>query len=200
MTGQRSPSLHDVTFVVLDLETTGTSPDRSAITEIGAVKYRAGQRLGTLATLVDPGVPLPPVVIELTGLTAVMLPVAPRGESVLPSGIEFLRGGGVVGHNVGFDRAFLDAALVASGRAPLDHPLVDTLPLARRLLADEVPNHRLATLALHLRATHQPCHRALADALATADVLHALLERLGTWGVVELADLLAFPQEQRATA
>ena len=197
MAGQ---SLADVTFVVFDLETTGISPGHGAIAEIGAVKYHAGERVGTLATLVDPGVPLPPFISALTGITDVMVNVAPRVDSVLPSLMEFVRGAVVVGHNVGFDCAFLDAALEASGRPPLNQPLVDTLALSRRLLGDEVPNHRLSTIAGYLRAAHQPSHRALADALATADVLHALLERLGTWGVVELDDLLVFPREHRASA
>lgn len=185
--------LHAVTFVVLDLETTGMAPGAAAITEIGAVKYRGGERLGTLATLVDPGLRLPSVVSLLTGISDGMLRAAPRIESVLPSVQEFLRGSVVVGHNVGFDRAFLNAALDAHDRDRIGEPFVDTLPLARRLLVDEVPNHQLGTLAQYLRTPNQPCHRALADALATADVLHLFIERLATYGVHDLGGLLSFP-------
>ncbi|HLF99458.1 MAG TPA: exonuclease domain-containing protein [Acidimicrobiia bacterium] len=199
----RTP-LHDVEFVVLDLETTGMSPGPASITEIGAVKYRCGERLGIFDTLVDPGVPLAPFVSALTGITDAMVETAPRVQAVLPSLEEFLRGSVVVCHNVGFDRSFLDAALSADDRGEVAQPFVDTLPLSRRLLADEVPNHQLATIARYLRVPHQPCHRALADALATADVLHVFIERLATYGVFDLDALLAFPATpvptMRATA
>jgi DNA polymerase-3 subunit epsilon len=99
----------------------------------------------------------------------------------------------VVGHNVRFDLAFLNAAFAAHGYAPLPHRHVDTLRLARRLVRDDVPNLRLLTLAKHLRAPTVPCHRALADARATAEVLHALLERSTALGVLGLDDLLALP-------
>lgn len=199
----RTP-LHEVEFVVLDLETTGMSPGPASITEIGAVKYRCGERLGIFETLVDPGVPLGPFVSALTGITDTMVETAPRIQAVLPSLEEFLRGSVVVCHNVGFDRSFLDAALSADDRGEVAQPFVDTLPLSRRLLADEVPNHQLGTIARYLRVAHQPCHRALADALATADVLHVFIERLATYGVYDLDALLAFPatpvRTVRATA
>ncbi|MGZ6995917.1 MAG: exonuclease domain-containing protein [Acidimicrobiia bacterium] len=161
--------LSEVTFVVLDLETTGTSPHQDAITEIGAVKCRAGERLGTFDTLVN------------------------RIEEILPSLLEFIGASVLVGHNLRFDTDFLDAALLRRGSSRLENPRVDTLGISRRLLRADLPNLRLATLADHLGATVEPCHRALADAEATADVFHALLERAGTFGVLALDDLLAVP-------
>lgn len=185
--------LAEVTFVVLDLETTGGSPADCEITEIGAVKYLGGEELGRFETLVNPGVPIPPFITVLTGITEYMLLPAPRIETVLPSLIEFLDGAVIVGHNLRFDVSFLDAALVRHGYARLAHRRVDTLGLARRLLRDEVPDLKLSTLARHLRVATEPCHRAMADAAATAEVLHALLERAGTLGVLGLDDLLELP-------
>lgn len=185
--------LSEVTFVVLDLETTGGSPADCAITEVGAVKYRAGERLGTFETLVNPGVPIPPFITVLTGITESMLLPAPPVEEVLPPLLEFLDGAVLVGHNVRFDLSFLDAALTQHGYDRLAHRRVDTLGLARRLVRDEVPDLKLATLARHLRVAVEPCHRAMADAAATAEVLHALLERAGTLGVLGLDDLLELP-------
>jgi DNA polymerase-3 subunit epsilon len=98
-----------------------------------------------------------------------------------------------VGHNFRFDTSFMDAALVAAGYPRLGHQRVDTCALARRLVRDEVPNCRLGTLASRLRLPHQPTHRALDDALATADLLHLLLERAGSLGVLGLDDLLVLP-------
>src|SRR3954447_3955793 len=133
-------ALHDVTFVVVDVETTGGSPATCAITEIGAVKYRGGECLGTFETLVNPGVPIPPLITVLTGITEAMVLPAPSIGEVLPAFCEFLRDAVIVGHNIRFDIAFLDAALAAYGRARLSNRRVDTIGLARRLVRDEVPN------------------------------------------------------------
>lgn len=185
--------LCDVTFAVIDLETTGGSPATCAITEVGAVRYRAGECLGTFQTLVNPGVPIPPMITVLTGITEAMVLPAPAIGEVLPPLLEFLGGAVIVGHNVRFDVSFLDAALAAHGYPPLAHTRVDTIGLARRLVRDEVPNLKLATLARHVRTSVQPSHRALDDARATAELLHALLERAGTLGVLGLDDLVELP-------
>ncbi len=182
--------LHEVTFVVVDLETTGTRAADCAITEIGAVKVCGGQVLGELATLVDPGGPVPPAIQVLTGITTTMLVGAPPIEQVLPSFLEFVRGTVLVAHNAPFDVGFLKAALARAGYAWPGNQVVDTVRLARRVVTrEEAPNHRLATLARLFRATTAPTHRALDDARATVDVLHALLERLAPLGVSHLEDL-----------
>ena len=185
--------LRDTTFCVIDLETTGTDPARCAVTEVGAVKLRAGECLGTFQTLVNPGVPIPPTITVLTGITEAMVLPAPRIESVLPALVEFIGDAVVVGHNVRFDLGFLRAALERTGRPALTNPVVDTCALARRLVRDEVANLRLGTLATQLRLDHRPSHRALDDALATGDLLHVLLERAAGLGVLGLDDLLALP-------
>lgn len=185
--------LTDVTFVVVDLETTGGSAAACGITEVGAVKLRGGECLGTFHTMVDPGLAIPPSITVLTGITEAMVLRAPRIGAVLPALLEFLGGGVIVGHNVRFDVAFLDAALERSGRPRLSNRRVDTVRLAKRLLADEVPNHRLGTLASALHLPHQPSHRALDDALATGDLLHVLIERAAALGVTGLDDLMSLP-------
>ncbi|HVF76339.1 MAG TPA: DEDD exonuclease domain-containing protein [Acidimicrobiales bacterium] len=185
--------LAEVTFVVVDLETTGGSPANCAITEIGAVKLRGGECLGTLQTLVNPDLPIPPEITYLTGITQAMVLPAPRIDSVLPSFQEFCRDAVIVGHNIRFDLSFLNAALAAASRPKLANRSVDTCALARRLVRDEVPNCKLSTLAQHFRVAHKPTHRALDDALATGEVLHALLERAGSLGVLALDDLLELP-------
>jgi DNA polymerase III subunit epsilon len=185
--------LVDVTFCVVDLETTGATPATCAITEIGAVKVRGGEVLGIFHTLVNPGSAIPPEITVLTGITQAMVLRAPRIAEVLPAFVEFAAGTVLVGHNVRFDAGFLDAALQQHAWPRLDHRLVDTCALARRLVREEVPNCKLGTLASRFRLDHQPSHRALDDALATTDLLHLLLERAGTLGVLGLDDLLALP-------
>ncbi len=186
--------LYDVTFVVLDLETTGGSPRTDRITEIGALKVRGGEVLGQFETFVNPGVPVPPFITTLTGITEAMVAPAPPIEAILPSLLEFLRGAVIVGHNIRFDCAFLDAALQRNGYPRLANRRVDTIGLARRLVRDDVPNLRLHTLATHFRTDTEPVHRAYADAAATDEVLHALLEHAATFGVLGLDDLVALPK------
>jgi DNA polymerase III subunit epsilon len=181
--------LADVTFCVIDLETTGGHREEDMITEVGAVKVRGGEFLGTFQTLVNPGRAIPPRITLLTGLTDAVVAPAPRIEAVLPSLLEFARDTVIVGHNVGFDLAFLRAACRRAGQPELALPKVDTAALARRLVRDEVPDCRLGTLASRLRLDHQPTHRALEDALATTDLLHLLIERATGLGVLGVDDL-----------
>ncbi len=188
-----STPLIDVTFCVLDLETTGGSPANCEITEIGAVKFRGGELLGTFQTLVDPGLPIPPSITILTGITQAMVVNAPEIATALPSFLEFIGDAVIVGHNVRFDLSFLNAAAVRLGYGRLPNQSSDTAALARRLVRSEVRNLRLQSLAAHFRSPTTPNHRALEDARATAHVFHALLERAGSLGVTNLDDLLQLP-------
>ncbi|MET8779947.1 DEDD exonuclease domain-containing protein [Nocardia sp. NPDC004654] len=185
--------LYDTTFVVVDLETTGTRADGDAITEIGAVKVRGGEVLGEFATLVNPGREIPPAVVHVTGITTAMVYAAPRIESVLPGFLEFAAGAVLVAHNARFDMAFLRAAAARCETEWPKAPVLCTVKLARRVLGrDEAPSVRLASLARLLGASTQPTHRALDDARATVDVLHALIARVGNQGVHSLTELMDY--------
>ncbi|HKJ55022.1 MAG TPA: DEDD exonuclease domain-containing protein [Nitriliruptoraceae bacterium] len=187
-----SPALFEVTFAVLDLETTGLSPDRDRITEVGVVKARAGEVLGELSTLVHPGRAIPPGITAVTGITSTMVAGHPPIEAILPTLLEFLGDSVLVAHNAGFDTRFLAAALQRHGYAPLGLQVVDTAAVARRVLRDEVRSVKLSRLATHFRSPVTPDHRALTDARATLHVLHGLLERVGSLGATTLADLQAY--------
>lgn len=185
--------LSEVTFVVVDLETTGGNPAECAITEIGAVKVRAGEVLGEFQTLVQPGQKIPAFISVLTGITDVMLAPAPRVEAALASFLEFARGAVLVAHNAGFDISFLKVAAQRAGLPWPEPEVLDTVHLARQLVgADEAPNHRLSSLARLFGARTTPNHRALADARATVDVLHGLIERVGSLGVHSLPELQSY--------
>ncbi len=185
--------LADVTFCVIDLETTGGSAETEGITEVAAVKVRGGEVVGSFQTLIDPGRAIPTSITVLTGITDCMVMRAPRIGSVLPTLLEFIGDSVIVGHNVRFDLGFLNAALSRADRPRLGHRSLDTCALARRLVRDEVPNCKLDTLARRLRLDHKPTHRALDDVLATVDLLHFLIERASAFGVSGLDDLLALP-------
>lgn len=185
--------LYATTFVVVDLETTGGAPDGGGITEIGAVKVRGGEELGVLATLVNPGVPIPPFITVLTGITQAMLLPAPPIEQVLPSFLEFITDAVLVAHNAPYDVGFLKAACAKHGYRWPNPRVLDTAALARRVLTrDEVPNRKLGTLAAYFRTATQPTHRALDDAKATVDVLHGLIGRLGGHRVDTVGEAIEF--------
>jgi DNA polymerase III subunit epsilon len=195
--------LRDVTFVVVDLETTGGAPEGADITEVGAVKVRGGDVLGEFQSLVNPGTSIPPFIAVLTGITDAMVATAPPLTAVLPAFLEFARDAVLVAHNAPFDVGFLKAACAATGHRWPGSDVVDTARLARQILTrDDAPNCKLATLARFFRATTTPQHRALSDARATVDVLHGLLERLAGHGVHYLEELVTFsskvtPQQRR---
>lgn len=185
--------LQAVTFVVVDLETTGGNAQTSEITEFGAVKVRGGEILGQFQTLVRPATLIPAYISMLTGITDAMVADAPPIEAVLPAFLEFASGAVLVAHNAPFDIGFLKAA---SARLDIPWPgnqVLDTAQLARQVIPrDEVANHKLSSLATLFSATTTPDHRALHDARATVDVLHGLFARVGNLGVHTLEELASY--------
>ena len=181
-----------IDFVVVDVETTGWSPREAQITDLAAVRVRGGQVLGQFCSLVNPGQAIPGHVTELTGISDAMVAAAPPRDRVLAGFLQFAQGCVLTAHNAPFDVSFLAAACVASGLDWPDFTVVDTVTLARRVLgASEVPDRKLATLADFFGTATRPSHRALADALATAEVLLALLPRATAAGLTMLAELSA---------
>ncbi len=200
-TGLAEVDLGLLEFAVVDLETTGWSPEKAAITEIGAVRVRAGARRGEFvrqgefASLVNPGMPVPPGIADLTGITDWMLAAAPRLGTVLPGLLDFAAGCVLVAHNAPFDLGFLVAGCGDCGLAWPGFTVLDTVMLARHVMdPDEVPDCKLGTLAGFFGARTAPNHRALADARATADVLSWLIRRLAHRGIRTLRQLSAWPE------
>jgi DNA polymerase-3 subunit epsilon len=185
-------SLARTDFVIVDVETTGWLPEEAGITEIGAVRIGHGQPRAEFSTLVNPGHAIPADIVTLTGITDAMVSQAPPIAAVLPGFLAFARGCVLTAHNAPFDIGFLTAAC-GSCRIPWpDFPVLDTAAVARSVLGEtEVPDCKLATLASFFEARTRPCHRALADAKATADVLQGLLARLADLGVRTLAEISA---------
>ena len=194
--------LSDITFAVIDLETSGGSPRSGAgITEIGVVKVRGGVVLGTFQSFVDPGHSLPAFITQLTGITDEMLISAPFVDEILPTLFQFLgppEETVLVAHNSPFDMSFLKAAALAHEVSWPNYLTVDTARLARAVLdPDEVVNCKLGTLAIFFNANTSPNHRALDDALATVDVLHGIIERLAGHKVQTFEELRSFPSRKK---
>ncbi|WP_109509979.1 DEDD exonuclease domain-containing protein [Nocardioides speluncae] len=186
--------LRDLTFCVVDLETTGGSAGGgSMITEIGAVKVRGGEQLGEFQTLVNPHTQIPAFIAVLTGITNTMVADAPPIESALPAFLEFAQGSVLVAHNAPFDVGFLQHFARLQERPWPAFEVLDTAKVARRVITrDDAPNCKLSSLAWLFNSGTTPNHRALADARATVDVLHGLMERLGGLGVHTLEELQTF--------
>ena len=190
-------TLSDTTFVIVDLETTGASPKKgAAITEIGAVKVRSGEHLGNFESFVNPLSPIPEYITQMTGITDLMLAKAPVIDEILPAFLEFAGQHNeviIVAHNAPFDLSFLKSAAKELDITWPKFKTLDTVTIARQVLTkEEVPNCKLQTLAAYFGTKAQPNHRALDDALATTEILHALLERLGSFDVNTVESLMEF--------
>jgi DNA polymerase III epsilon subunit family exonuclease len=189
-------------FVVVDLETTGLRPGHARICEIGAVRVEGLAPAGTFETLVDPGVPLPPVISSLTGIVDADLVAAPGASHAVRRFLEFAGDAVLVAHNARFDVGFLDREVERLTGRRMAAPVIDTVGLARRLLAGRVPRASLASLSYFFGTSVQPCHRALPDAQATAEILVALIGLAQERGARTVADLsaLAAPRARRVYA
>jgi DNA polymerase III epsilon subunit family exonuclease len=183
--------LEDATFVVVDLETTGLRPGTSQICEIGAVRVRGFEIDDLFETLVNPGMPMAPGASAVTGLSDRQLRSAPPPAFAVQRFLAFAGDAVLVAHNARFDLSFLDRETERLTGSRIASPVVDTVPLARRLLAGRVPRASLAQLSYFLGTSVQPCHRALPDAQATAEVLLALIGLAQERGARTVSDLVA---------
>ena len=192
-------ALEDATYVVFDLETTGLSPVSSAICEIGAVRVRGLELEERFETLVNPRRPLPAPIAALTGIDPRALRGAPPVELAVRRFLEFAGDAVLVAHNARFDLGFLDREVERLTGRRVASPVVDTVWLARRLLEGRQKRVGLASLAYFFGTATQPCHRALADSEATAEILLALIglaQERGAETVAQLVDLSA-PRARR---
>src|SRR5437879_2707736 len=187
-------ALEDATFVVVDLETTGLRPGSSRICEIGAVRVRAFELAEEFELLVDPGVPLAAAISALTGLHDAELRGQPHPAIAVRRFLEFAGDAVLVAHNARFDLAFIDRETERLTGGRLAGPVVDTVGLARRLLEGRTRRAGLQSLAQFFGTAARPCHRALPDAQATAEILLQLIglaQERGARTVADLVDLAA---------
>jgi DNA polymerase III epsilon subunit family exonuclease len=197
--GRADPLLEEAEFVVFDLETTGLSAQRNRICEVGAVRVRALELVDSFDSLVNPGVALPQQVARLTGLQDQELRRAPSVTGVLRRFLVFAGDDLLVAHNAKFDQRFLEQQLLSKHGRRLSEPPLCTAALARRLLEGRVRRVGLASLAHFFGVPTRPCHRALPDAEATAQVLVHLIGLAQELGARRLSELrtLAAPRKRR---
>ena len=183
--------LRSGTFVTVDIETTGGRPGANDIIEIGAVRICGGAVESTFSMLVRPRESVPPVVSELTGITDAALFDAPSVDAAIRAFAEFARDAVLVAHNHRFDLGFLDYEAERALGAPFSRPVLDTLSLARRLNPG-LTHYNLKALGVLYSAPTEPNHRALPDAMATAEVFLAMIDDLTGRGLERAADAAAF--------
>ena len=177
----------DDDFVVFDIETTGFSPIKNRIIEIGAVKVEKGEITDRFSAFVNPQVPIPFEIEKLTGINDNMVMNAELIDAVLPQFLEFSAGCVLVAHNANFDMSFIieNAARLGYGT---EYTYVDTVPIARILLPGQA-KHTLDAVAKGLGVSLENHHRAVDDAEATAKIFVKMLPMLREMNVENLTQL-----------
>ena len=179
--------LADTTFVVFDIETTGFSPIKNRIIEIGAVKIKNGEIVERFSEFINPQVPIPYKITKLTSITDDMVIDAPTREVIIPKFVEFCEGAVLVGHNVGFDISFINQNCKDLG-IDADYTTVDTLWLSRYFFPLQA-KHTLDAVAKTLNVVLEHHHRAVDDAECTALIFNKFIPMLQEQKAVTLTDV-----------
>lgn len=174
-------------FVVFDIETTGLSPINDSITEIGAVKIKNGQICNRFSQLINPKVPIPEKIVQLTGISNDMVKDCPTIEEVLPKFYDFIKGSVLVAHNASFDVGFIRKNF-SKQNTNITNPVLDTLGLAKGLFP-KLKSYKLDVVAKHLKVSLENHHRAVDDAAATAHIFIKCIDELEQKGVSKLGDI-----------
>ncbi len=177
----------DHTCVVFDIETTGFSPLKNKIIEIGAVKVENGKIVDRFSTFVNPEVPIPFEIEKLTSISDNMVLGAPKIEEVLPKFLEFCSDAVMVAHNASFDMSFIRHNAMIQGKS-FEPTVLDTVSMARFLLPN-LNRFKLDTVAKELRISLENHHRAVDDAGATAEIFVKFVEMLKSRGIENLDEL-----------
>ena len=177
----------DHTCVVFDIETTGFSPLKNRIIEIGAVRVEEGRIVDKFSSFVNPDVPIPFEIEKLTGINDNMVLDAPKIDRVLPEFLEFCRGAVMVAHNAGFDISFIKENARQQG-LEFNPTVLDTVSLARVLLPN-LNRFKLDTVAKELKINLANHHRAVDDAGATAEIFVRFIKMLKERDIFDLSQL-----------
>lgn len=176
VSGGQDASLKEGTFICFDIETTGLSPLRDKITEIGAVKVENGEITDVFSTFADPEMPIPAKITQLTGITDDMVKGAPSQSEAVSAFMKFAGGNILVAHNASFDTSFIRKAC-ENMNADYNYTSIDTVAIARAILPD-IKNVKLDTVANYLRLGSFNHHRATDDAEILAKIFISLCSRL----------------------
>ena len=191
--GTASPSLSDE-MVVFDVETTGLDTRTCGLTQIGAVLVKNGEIVDRFATLVDPGMPIPPAITELTGITDEMVKGAPTPAEALKRFLAFAGDRVLIAHNANFDTGVI-RTLSQKEKIPFTNTYLDTLALSR-YVNPELKKHKLNLIAEHYKLGDFEHHRADADAEMLAQVFFVMCDRLREEGITNFEEMNAAMSER----
>lgn len=181
-------NIEEAVFTFVDVETTGLSPRAARVCEVAAISFRGADRVGTLAELVNPGLPIPPEVSKIHGITDAMVKDSPSFGGVAPRLLAMLENSVIVAHNAEFDLGFLKAECDRVGlRFPKLH-VVDTLIIARKNW--KFQSNRLGKIAEELNISNEGWHRALSDVEMTRRIFDHFIAAFRSAGARTVADLL----------
>jgi len=180
--------IEDAVFTFIDVETTGLSPRTARVCEVAAVSFRGAERIGTLAELINPGLPIPAEVSKIHGITDEMVKDSPSFGGVAPGLLAMLEGAVIVAHNAEFDIGFLSAEFERVGLKFPSLPVVDTLSLARKHW--KFKSNRLGSIAAELNFSNEGWHRALSDVEMTRKIFEHFITAFRAAGAVTVADLI----------
>ena len=192
--GQASGGFNDTEFIVFDIETTGLSNRSDRITEIGAVLVKNGETLATFNRLVNPEIPIPEEIVELTGISDDMVKDAPLISEVLPEFLEFAGDRLLIAHNADFDTGFIRHAAEELG-LPFNNSYLDTVAMSR-FVNPELKRHKLNLLADYFELGNFNHHRASDDAEMLAAIFYKMTEKLTEEGVFDLEGMLNVMSEK----
>ena len=195
--GKINARFNEDTFVIFDIETTGLSPNNCGITEIGAVKIKEGEIVEEFNTFVNPGMPIPQRITELTGISDETVKDAPKIKEALKKFFDFAGKNMLVAHNAAFDIGFIKK-YAAVCKYKFTNPYLDTLAMSRNINKD-LKNHRLDTLVEFYKIEDFRHHRACDDARALAMIFMTMAEQLRSFGVLTVFEMneMASPTEKQ---
>ena len=187
--------MNEEEFVVFDIETTGFSAINDKIIEIGAVKLKAGKVVSKFSEFVNPEMPIPQKIIELTSINDNMVKDAETIENVMPRFLDFVKDCTLVAHNAKFDVGFITKKCEQLGYTDTDFSVIDTLEWAKTLIPD-VNKYSLDHLSKKFNIQLESHHRAVDDAAATAELFKILMKYMSSLGVEKLTDITIKVQKE----
>ncbi len=191
MIPRKESRLSDVAFVAFDVETTGLDPRTEDIIEVGAVKFDRDGVVDEYQRLVNPGRPIHPDAVAVHGITDEMVASSPPISEILPDVVELFGASALIAHNAPFDIGFFDSAFARAGVEPPGNSIVCTLRLARAVFPGK-RKYGLEALVRNLGIAPGAHHRALADAIHTAELFRRCLDPVDAGWDSTFGDLLRY--------
>ncbi len=190
-------TIDEVSFCIIDLETTSLSPETGEIIEIAAIRYEGSVVTDKFCSLVKPSTEIVPRnVSRLTGITTAMVIDQPKIEEIFDDFMKFIDNSIIVAHNAKFDTAFLNVISLQLYGKTIKNPVICTCNLARRLFP-EIKSKSLSSLAYHFNVPFTKKHRAMSDAEVTLEIFKEMLEILQDYNVTRIIDIIKLSEKKQ---